>query len=771
MKAIKRAVVISLMIMLFFSTALVPSYAASGPDIKIDGESVVNGSVYNKAVRPTWDESVWYSYTASLTSSQGTLSFSNGSAISAEGSYTLTVSRSSWLLGSGSTTVSFSLGLPPAAPSISGVSDGGAYSSSVTPIWSDAAGTTSTATLDGSPYKKGTAINTIGGHTLTVTARRASNGLTASTTVGFNIDLSNGDWTSKYVVIKNTPEADLMVRVGDVDNFGYGWTSTSTTFDPFSGNSTKIHSFPWTQPADEPDGMDKIMVVSGYSYKSSVPTDGYTGQTKGKDNTLETIKLDYRNDLSGITVNNASLQLFVDDFQPAGAKGIGNGKGTVQYQVTINGKRVSELEDMINNLDQSGPIGKLITLVIPSQYLADVQSGILELRFDDPVTKGADGYAIDFAKLLINLKSSDYRGNIAGTVTDSKTGKAIEGATITLPGRTESAVTASNGTYTISELTAGQLAVTANKDGYETKTQNNIDIIANTTTTVNFALKPNDTDAPTISLTKDISGPTTHHVHVTAEVHDDSGVSVIKYAKGTQTSAYFEKGNGINIKSDPTFTVDYEGKGYYTVYACDYSGNSSVKTIDVSNINKLGGSSILVTPKAGDTNAKFHLTLKQAEGAGQFELEYKLDGGSWYRYTAPFVIESGETVYTREADYSVEDDPRYEDGESRTVDFILKSEEMNSLNVSNSATVTITVNSAYVDPADPFRYITFENVTDAIQIIPQSVTPGGGDTYLLEYKITAKKAGFNNVVKIKVNNISTIVAPLKIQTLSTKGIM
>jgi hypothetical protein len=567
-----------------------------------------------------------------------------------------------------------------------------------------------------------------------------------------------------------------MVRSGDVDNFGYGWTSTSATFDPFSGNNTKVHAFPWTQPADEPDGLDKIMIVSGYRYTSSKPTDGYTSDTKGKDNALETINLDYKDAVAGITVHNAMLQLFVDDFQPAGAKGIGNGTGTVKYQVTINEKPVPELDDMINKLDQSGPIGKLITLQIPERCLADVKTGNLRLRIDDPSTGGADGYAIDFVKLLINLKSADYRGNLIGTVTESKTNKKIEGATITLAGKDTSVVSGSDGTYTIRDITAGQIAATAAKDGYKTRDYKNIDITAGTTTTVNIELEPNDTSAPVIVLEKDIENPTTRNVKVTATVSDDNGVSTVKYAKGTQTSDYFEKGGGTIITTDPSFSVDYDGKGYYTVYARDTSGNSSVRTIEVNNIYRFGGTAIQITPVDGDQNARFHVTLKYAV-ASQSVLEFSTSGGVWVSYTAPFKEDQGTTVLTREVDFSITEDPKYQYGESRTLPYVISTEAVNTLQVSSSAILTVTVNSSKIDPANPdsaYGYVQFTGLGDALtidQIPDKKVTHLGGDAYLLEYKVTAKKAGFNGIVRIQVKDISTIAAPIKIKTVSTKGIM
>ncbi|QOX63032.1 carboxypeptidase regulatory-like domain-containing protein [Anoxybacterium hadale] len=784
MNGIRNAGITLLVLLLVFTSSLCQSFAASAapaPVVTISGSTVVSGTVYTAAVKPNWTQSSSYQYAFSLKRSdtqggtQTTVSsFTRNSSVSSDGYYTLTVTASRSGYTSTTTTVTFVIDkVYPAAPAVSAVTNGSTYTSSITPLWDEVPGTTITAKLDGSPYIKGTTINTVGSHTLVVTATKNSNQLTASTTIGFKIDYSNGDWASKKVVLKNTPEADLMVRIGDVDNFGFGWTSTSPTFDPFSGNSTKVHSFPWTQPSDEPNGLDKIMIVSGYKYSSSVPTDGYTSDTKGKDNALEEITLDYADALSGITVHNAVLQLFVDDFQPAGAKGIGNGSGKVQYQVKLNGTRVSDFERMINTMDQSGPIGKLITLEVPAQNLAELKTGKLILKLDDPVTGGADGYAIDFVKLLINLKTADYRGTITGTVTDRNTGDPISGAAITLEGRKDSAVTNSNGKYTISDVTAGQVTITAYMDGYETKNLNNIDVKAGNTATVNIELNPNDTNAPDISLDKDITVWTTRNVKVTATVTDESGVAVIKYAKGTLPKSYFDKGESNDITSTSAFSVDYGGRGFYTVYAKDINNNASVKTIEVNNFYQFGGTSIQVTPQTEDTNGRFHVTLRHTESSRSV-LEYSLSGDAWLEYNGPFEMNRGTTVYTREADYSKDGDPVYRNGGSRTILYVISAGALNTLSNGSTATLSLLVNSADLDASSlesASSYITFTGLNDAVTIKLVEVQSSGGDSYQLNFKVEAFKAGFNGVIGVTVSNVSTIAVPLKIQTVSTKGIM
>ena len=54
-------------------------------------------------------------------------------------------------------------------------------------------------------------------------------------------DDENGDWTEQYVTLFDTPEAEIMVRSGDIDNLGFGWPNE---FNPFSENSTPPYSCP-----------------------------------------------------------------------------------------------------------------------------------------------------------------------------------------------------------------------------------------------------------------------------------------------------------------------------------------------------------------------------------------------------------------------------------------------------------------------------------------------------------------------------------------------
>lgn len=298
---------------------------------------------------------------------------------------------------------------------------------------------------------------------------------------------NDGDWTASRQTLSNTAEARLMVRVGDIDNLGFDWPSG---FDPFSGNSTPSHSFPFSPGANDPDGTDRIMVISSYAGNPPSGSDGYTSTTSRPDNAVRAIALTY--DLTGISMLSASLQMFVDDFQ---APVWGS-----RFQVKFNGQRIPELEVILNSLDQSGPIGKLVSFSIPANYLSLLQSGSLEIQIDDPTSGAGDGYSIDFVKLLINpTTAAGQTGSMTGTVTDGSSGAPVSNVAILLNNEYQ-AVTDASGRYSISSAVSGLAVVQALKSGYSATTQA-ADVITGQSSTVDLVVRRGTSSTAPVSAT------------------------------------------------------------------------------------------------------------------------------------------------------------------------------------------------------------------------------------------------------------------------------
>src|SRR4051794_7382645 len=123
-------------------------------------------------------------------------------------------------------------------------------------------------------------------------------------------DSENGTWAERQVLLRNTMEAQLMVRVGDIDNFGFGWPDD---FNPFTGRAVPPHNSPWTPPEAEVEGTDRIMVVSSYNGQPPKGEDAYTTGTVRPDNSVQPITFSFER--GGIHVNDAVLQLFLEDLQ------------------------------------------------------------------------------------------------------------------------------------------------------------------------------------------------------------------------------------------------------------------------------------------------------------------------------------------------------------------------------------------------------------------------------------------------------------------------
>lgn len=282
----------------------------------------------------------------------------------------------------------------------------------------------------------------------------------------------DGDWAAKTVVLRDTPEAALMVRTGDIDNLGFGWPSG---FDPFSGNSTPGHGFPWAVPTNEPAGTDRIMVVTSYSGTPPYGGDGYTAGTSRPDNEVQAVELNYN--LEGMPVNSAALQLFVDDFQAPNWHAL--------YTVKLNGIQAPFIETIINGLSQTGPIGKLISVSFPAEFLPLLQANRLSILIDDLTTGAGDGFAIDFAKLLININAFGQVGTIKGVVVDSLNQQPIPGVRIWVAGY--STYTDATGSYLLRNIPAGLSIVEATHPDYVRQTVAT-DLVTGQTNTVSFNL-------------------------------------------------------------------------------------------------------------------------------------------------------------------------------------------------------------------------------------------------------------------------------------------
>ena len=120
--------------------------------------------------------------------------------------------------------------------------------------------------------------------------------------------------------------------------------------------------------------------------------------------------------LKGAAISNAYLQIFIDDFQSPSL--------CSKFRITINGKRFAEAEKLLNVIDQTGPVGKLLSIPMPEEFYPELSSTSEFAVYIDEVNGSADGFAIDFIRLLVNRKMENMPGQYQGVVVD-KNGNAI----------------------------------------------------------------------------------------------------------------------------------------------------------------------------------------------------------------------------------------------------------------------------------------------------------------------------------------------------------
>ena len=280
------------------------------------------------------------------------------------------------------------------------------------------------------------------------------------------------EWTQPTHIAYQTSKADVVYRYGDVDNFGFGWPPG---FDPFSGEDTPVHRYPFFPDETDPAGTDRIMVISGY--KKSNRKDGYTGRTQRPENLPKPLLLQY--DLRGTQIEHALLQIFVDDFQPKRFKS--------KYKVWLNDKETPWISEFVNELEQTGPIGKLLSVQILPEFLSEVKTGQLKLFIDDPETDTGDGFAIDFVQLLINPRDIPT-ARMEGLVIDATTKEPLENALVKISG-VNPVKTDADGRFTAEKVPAGMIVVNASKGGYKNNDVTET-ITANNTGSVTIPLEP-----------------------------------------------------------------------------------------------------------------------------------------------------------------------------------------------------------------------------------------------------------------------------------------
>lgn len=279
--------------------------------------------------------------------------------------------------------------------------------------------------------------------------------------------INDGDWLKQVETLSSTPEGDYMIRVGDIDNLGYGLPEN---FDPFSGRSTDFHDWPLRILPEDAKGTDRVMISSSYVKNQDRQPCLGDGYSTGDLNMFKAVTLEMPlASITDVSINSAALLMFVDDFQSPST--------CSRFRVWFNGKRLAPAEKILEGIDQSGPVGKIIYINIPSDMLPLLKKDKLVLSIDDSTTYAGDGYAIDFVKLLINPKPYKNIGPLKVFVRNTANQEPIKNAIIRVPEFGE-VKTDADGRARIDDIYAGLVIADFSARGFISKTQS-FDVIAN----------------------------------------------------------------------------------------------------------------------------------------------------------------------------------------------------------------------------------------------------------------------------------------------------
>jgi OmpA-OmpF porin, OOP family len=267
---------------------------------------------------------------------------------------------------------------------------------------------------------------------------------------------SDKDWNKQQVILTNVPEAGFIIRIGDVDNLGFGWPEG---YDPFCGRTAESHDYPWeANPTDLP-GFDRILLSSAFVPDREHPcgADGYSGNYQLALMKPVTWSIP-TGVLKGAEIKNAYIQLFIDDFQAP--------TFCSKFRMFVNGNRFAEGERLLNAIDQTGPVGKLLTIPLPEEFFSQlVSKENITFKIDES-TGSADGYALDFIRLLVNRNMAAVcKGDITGRVMDKSTETPLTNAKVWLADN-RSTLTDDKGMFILKDVPTGYEIISASYKGY-----------------------------------------------------------------------------------------------------------------------------------------------------------------------------------------------------------------------------------------------------------------------------------------------------------------
>jgi len=287
------------------------------------------------------------------------------------------------------------------------------------------------------------------GGTLPLEARRGTEPMSAAQRFSMPETERDGAWSAKGASLWNTPEAAQVVRVGDIDNFGFGWQAGAT---PFQGRTLRERPGLWTNPEDLPDGRglsedppgtDRLQAGTGVPAGAEHHAPGEPGYYAV---TAEAAEFDF---IPAVEApERILLQLYLAGFDAERAGG--------RYVAELDGEPAPFLEKALNRVRVADEGGRLLTVAVPAEWHGRIASGRFRLRIDhrpSPETETAEVYAVDFLRLLIDPVTDPGALELKGRILPVRGYGGLEGARARCQGR--EVTTDPEGRFRLDGLCAG----------------------------------------------------------------------------------------------------------------------------------------------------------------------------------------------------------------------------------------------------------------------------------------------------------------------------
>ncbi|WP_181592613.1 immunoglobulin-like domain-containing protein [Paenibacillus sp. YN15] len=301
---------------------------------------------------------------------------------------------------------------------------------------------------------------------------------------------------------------------------------------------------------------------------------------------------------------------------------------------------VTAADQSVTGIDVTGLADGMITL---SAFLVDASDNqgnpatdIVEKdtvppqapTLDKPV--GNDGMINNREKTAVSLSGNAEKNSAVNIVLEDFAGTVAA----------KQVMADADGRWTLDQ---GGLDLSGFKDGIVTIRLTSTDGAGNQSSNGEETLLLDTTFPEIAALTKSSDAWTNQDVTVTASINDGkgSGISVTKYVYGEASEAAFQL-QGIIFNG--SFTV--QENGVYTVYARDEAGNGSIKTVEITNIDKQAPAEPVITrmPDRDFYNQDFILTvapgMDQGSGVAYTVTRqvYEGEATDWLTYTGPVTV-------------------------------------------------------------------------------------------------------------------------------------